>query len=223
MYLWRAKRLSKSAVRNCSWRRRLPLVVGFAYQSCSWLTRPLVSREIVTATERIRSLPDVFFGSFVDFESLSMELRGRAMSEPWPIPFISRSRWRQVCSIRVCRSSSKQSIWVLTTNEQYAASVGCSDRVSVCRGVVRTQLRKGEFYQDFCRPRKPAGNCFRCSKGVHPYLARRRAATLSVVVRSTASTRAVSSKAMCLRPNLLTLSECLQCRTKKLRSVQDCE
>ena len=60
----------------------------------------------------------------------------------------------------------------LRTEEQYAASVGCSDRVSVCRGVVRTQLLAGsarsgwarrlsvkgctsrfsrsEFYQDFC-------------------------------------------------------------------------
>ena len=90
------------------------------------------------------------------------------------------------------------------TDEQYAASASLSDRVYVCRGVVRTHLLGGsartgwawsrsvrscasfrflrsELYQDFFRPRKPAGNCFRGSSGVHPVLARRTAAAHSIV------------------------------------------
>ena len=85
----------------------------------------------------------------------------------------------------------------LRTDGQHTASAGCSDRISVCRGVVRTQLliasarsgwaRSGaarpsdshgvRFTIFFCRPRKPAGNCFRGSRRVHSVLARRTAAT----------------------------------------------
>ena len=119
----------------------------------------------------------------------------------------------------------------LRTDEHCAASVGCSDRISVCREVVRAQLLRdsvrdgwaqrrsvrnctsfrffrAEFYQDFCRPRKPAGNCFRGCRGVHPVLARGTAATHIPRHRLAQS----HQKAMCLRPNLTTLSEYLRSR-----------
>ena len=132
----------------------------------------------------------------------------------------------------MCRSSSKQKdlgAHGLTSN--YAASASLSDRVYVCRGVVRTHLLGGsarsgwarrrsvrscasfrflrsELYQDFFRPRKPAGNCFRSSRGVHPVLARQTAAAHSIDgVRSMASTRAVSSKGDVPAPQPLDLVE----------------
>ena len=41
--------------------------------------------------KQIGSLPEIFFGSFVDLESLRMELRGRAILEPWSIPPVHSS------------------------------------------------------------------------------------------------------------------------------------
>ena len=67
-----------------------------------------------------------------------MELRGRAVPEPWRIPpFVRRSRLRQVCSIQMCRSSSEQRNQ-LGANEQPAASMGHPDRISECREAVRS-------------------------------------------------------------------------------------
>ena len=113
------------------------------------------------------------------------------------------------------------------TDERYAASVSRSDRISLCRRIVRIQslrdstlsgwerrrsvrsctsfrLLREDFHQDFCRPRMPAGKCFPRFQGVmRPHassLLRTAACGVSVM-----STRAVSSKMMCLLANVWTL------------------
>ena len=46
----------------------------------------------------------------------------------------------------------------LRIDEQYYASAGCSDRVSVCRGVIRTQLRGASARSGWAR-RRSVGSC----------------------------------------------------------------
>ena len=130
-----------------------------------------------------------------------MELRGRAIPEPWPLPPFHSSDRGKSARLGCAGGPRNRMFGCSRTDEQYAASASLSDRVYVFRGIVRTHLLGGsarsgwarrpgaasfrflrsELYQDFCRPRKPAGNCFRGSRGVHPVLARRTAAAHSIV------------------------------------------
>ena len=130
------------------------------------------------------------------------------------------------------------------TDERYAASVSRSDWISLCRRIVRIQslrdsthsgwerrrsvrsctsfrLLREDFHQDFCRPRMPAGKCFRGCRGViRPASYGLRPHTPSLLCTaawrkscsgvSVMSTRAVSSKMMCLLANVWTLFEYLR-------------
>ena len=69
----------KSTVRNCLLGADFfNLVVNFGIGVCTCIilccTHRLFSREVVVAAEQFRSLPENCLGSFVDLESLSMEL-----------------------------------------------------------------------------------------------------------------------------------------------------
>ena len=132
-------------------------------------------------------------------------MRGCAIREPWPIQPILRSRWRQVYSIRLIpRAGETEDLGAdaLTSNTllQWTAQtdflcvvrlfeLNCCAIPIALFGARQRSVRSctpfrflwGEFYQDFCRPRKPAGNCFLGSRRVHPVLDRRTAATHSSV------------------------------------------
>ena len=151
-------------------------------------TRHSVSRENIVAAEQSRSLPEVFgvnrqslWDCIRDCKFAQYQKRGRYR------PSVRRSRWRQVYSIRICRRSSEQDFgahgltsdmqlhWAAQVSQEIVRSqslcgsshTGC-ERLRPVKRRTSSRFSRGDLYQNFCRLRVPAGNCFRGSRRVRP-------------------------------------------------------
>ena len=71
-----------------------------------------------------------------------MELRSRAIPAPWPLPPAHSSLELEASLLDSVMQEllEPEAVGAIRTDERCAASVGCSDRVSMRRGIVPAQL-----------------------------------------------------------------------------------
>ena len=108
------------------------------------------------------------FVSVVSLLRLENGLRGRAILETWPIlPVRNLARGEgEFTRFRCAGAPRNMGFGCLRTDERCAASVGCSDLISVCRETVRTQSLRGSTHSD-CERRRSVRSCtsFRFFRG----------------------------------------------------------
>ena len=145
-----------------------------------------------------------------------MELRSRAIPEPWPLPPVHPSLEMEASlldsGVQELLEPEDVGAYGLTSNEllQWAALTefpcvvwlfelncgsahsGWARRRSV-KSCTSFRFFWSEFCQDFCRPRKRAGSCFRGPREFIEFSPDERPLHTPSWVRSTTSTRAVSS------------------------------
>ena len=96
-------------------------------------------------------------------ENLSMEFRGRVIPEPWPIPPVRNPLEMEACLLDsgVQKLLGTEELAGGRTDEQSAASMGSSNRISECREVVRTQLLRDSTRSCW----EPRHFCSACKSG----------------------------------------------------------
>ena len=102
------------------------LIVGFAVGVCTCVIRDcthrLVSREIIVAAEQIRSLPEFEHGIAMSRDTRTMADTARS--------FLARDGGKSA-RFGCAGAPRNKRCGCLRTDEQYAASMGCSDSVCV--------------------------------------------------------------------------------------------
>ena len=122
------------------------------------------------------------------FERLNMDLRGREVPGPWPIPPVRPPLEMEARLLDSLTAAGDGGIFAVPVRAVCWTRLGLAGERRrraphswTVRSCTPFRFLRGSIPRDSCRLGEPGGNCLRSSRGIHPILARRTAATYSVV------------------------------------------